>query len=782
MSLAQAFWKIFEGSPAASYDWNPNRDGQKYLAVEHGLTLEDVERHLAGRLPAVLSIPILENGCCHFAAADCDRHGPTDESLDHVAIAKEITSLGLPLVITRSKSPKSGHIWAFFKEKDGYDCASARLLIAHYMKRLGITGEIEIFPKQEHLKEGQLGSGINLPYFSAERFAFGKDGEPLDLGQFIELVRERQAFGKVLKDRDLADVPSGHRDPPGADEEHGMHVEIAWMFHEKNLEALRQSNTAGHWNDTLNTTAFFAARAFAAGAFPRSEKEIKDEIREAASAASDWDKRQMEATLASGWGSGVKKPLKILEKESKGAELRILAWLGLGDEGRKNSPYKSEEIYLDCALLSQEVYEDLRETVADILCIRVTKLDDFVIRRRPAKTGEEQSQVDFKPSASWTHAVDGAELLRDTAAAVRRFIVFKNPQDAEVVATWVLGTYLHNEFGIFPRLGVTSTFPESGKTTLMDFLEYSCLRSVRGDNISVSVFFRVIDEHHPCLLLDECDTFLVKNPELIGVLNSGHKKGGYVWRTEEINGKFVAVRFGTFSPVGYGMIGHPAATFFSRSIFIRLDRKTASQQVEDFDPEENVEQLELMENLRRRMVRWSDDHRAEVKDAKPDTGKLSNRARNNWRALLKIGQVAGGDWNSILMTAAGCPPPLTRKTIQEKLLKDVRNIFHSRAVDRLPSEVLVADLLAQKQSGWSRYHEGRTELDESDLADLLVDFGVEPETHHFPKEVQLSLWQKAKDKPLKLRGYLLEQFAGLIATYLTGAAEEVPVGSLHAPF
>jgi len=518
-------------------------------------------------------------------------------------------------------------------------------------------------------------------------------------------------------------------------------------------------------NAGLTGDALFAALQSLNETFCNPPKP-KDDVRTLADAATEK------------FTANVEPPQPAQEDSGQAALLRVLDWIVKGFLPRR----PAEETYADLAAISREEYEDVRETVANALGIRVSALDEFVNKRRPAKAGGEESQVDFKPSVSWTHAVDGLALLRDTAAAVRRFIVFKNPQDAEVVATWVLGTYLHNEFGIFPRLGVTSTFPESGKTTLMDFLEYSCLRSVRGDNVSVSVFFRVIDEHHPCLLLDECDTFLVKNPELIGVLNSGHKKGGYVWRTEEINGKFVAVRFGTYAPVAYGMIGHPTATFFSRSIFIRLDRKTANQTVEDFDPEENLEQMELMENLRRRMVRWADDHRAEVKECRPDTGKLSNRARNNWRALLKIGQVAGGDWNSILMTAAGCPSPLTRKTTQEKLLKDIRNIFHTRSVDRLPSEVLVADLLAQKQSGWSRYHEGRTELDESDLADLLTDFGVEPQTHHFPKEVQLSLWQKAKDRPLKLRGYLLEQFAGLIATYLKGAAEEVPVGSLHAPF
>lgn len=778
MSLAEAFWKIFEGNDAAHYTWKPG----VYSAIGQGITLADVERHLRGELPGLLTIPIMPNGLTHLGCGDVDRHKPDDPPLDHAAIAREITRLGLPLIITRSKSPKSGHIWLFFKEAAGFDAGSARSLIEHYMQKLGIGGDIEVFPKQEILKEGQKGSGINLPYFGNSRIAFGRDGEELSLEGFIELVRERQAFGKILESRDLGGVPSGHRDPKSKGDR-PMPVDLIRCAHEKHLQTLRDSNTEGHWDISLNTAAFYAGRAYGAGALVHTEQEIKNEIREAAEARTGSDARIVEDKLTRSWDQGIAQPLKVLDLDAKEAEQRIIEWLCLTAKNPKDDSYTHDEVFTYLAFLSPEAYEAYREQAAEFLHLsRVSKLDDFVAKRRK-NVSEAKSQVDFKPSTSWTHAVDGAELLKDAAAAVRRFIVFKNPNDAEVLATWTLGTYLHREYSIFPRLGLTSTFPECGKTTAMDFLDYSCYRAVRGDNVSASVVFRVIDEHHPCLLLDECDTFLQKNPELIGVLNSGHKRGGYVWRTEDVAGKMVSTRFGTYAPVAYAMIGHPVGTLFSRTIFIRLDRKNASQQVEDFDPDENQEQAELMENLRRRMVRWAEDHRAEVKDCKPDTGTLSNRSRNNWRALLKLGQIAGGDWNNILLTAAGCPPPLTKKTKQEKLLRDIRNIFHSRGVDRLPSSLLVADLLAQAQSGWTRYHDGRTELDESDLADLLTDFGVEPEVHHFPKEIQRKLWNTEKDGKLKLRGYLLSQFQGLIATYIPGEPEEVPLDSIQSvPF
>jgi hypothetical protein len=305
MSLEQAFQSIFAGNPAAHYTWKPG----VYAAIDRGITEDDVARHLRGEEPGLLSIPVLANGLCHFAAGDCDRHSEADPPLDHAAVAREITRLGLPLIVTKSKNTKSGHIWLLFKEKDGFDCATARLLIEHYMRLLKIEYEIETFPKQEELKPGQKGSGINLCYFGGERHGFGKDGEELDLEGFIALVRERQAFGKILKDRDLADIPSG-RSASKADRLWTMSA--IRETHEKNVEALAASNESGHWDITLNTCAFFGGKAFAAGAFEGTdETSIKAAIRAAADAWSGREASTVAEKLSRCWDQGIAQPLKI---------------------------------------------------------------------------------------------------------------------------------------------------------------------------------------------------------------------------------------------------------------------------------------------------------------------------------------------------------------------------------------------------------------------------------------------------------------------------------------
>src|SRR5690348_14918715 len=91
-----AFFELFKGHPDAHY----TRDANDYHAVNRGLTLADVDRRLVGTSPSVLAIPILPDGNCHFGAIDIDRHGDADVPVDHAELARQITRLGLPLVVT----------------------------------------------------------------------------------------------------------------------------------------------------------------------------------------------------------------------------------------------------------------------------------------------------------------------------------------------------------------------------------------------------------------------------------------------------------------------------------------------------------------------------------------------------------------------------------------------------------------------------------------------------------------------------------------------------------
>ena len=102
------------------------------------------------------------------------------------------------------------------------------------------------------------------------------------------------------------------KDDPDA---HTWRKETVQETHAKNLQALRDSNKTGGWNNTANKTAYFAGRGFAAKAIDGTKEEIMDAMVIAANPDDCNEGRDLEATLNSGWNKGILKPLKIVEDE-----------------------------------------------------------------------------------------------------------------------------------------------------------------------------------------------------------------------------------------------------------------------------------------------------------------------------------------------------------------------------------------------------------------------------------------------------------------------------------
>ena len=516
-------------------------------------------------------------------------------------------------------------------------------------------------------------------------------------------------------------------------------------------------------NDQLNVCAWFAARA--QNVLSKTDQQLKDELRSIARSTSYCP--GIEATLDSGWRSGVAQgAFEILdpEKEHAAALARIDAWMV--DE----LALSSEEVCDGLGFFTDVEYQDRRKRVTTKLNWTASAVDkERAKRRRPTGDTVPSSgkNVSFESIEPWQKSVDAANLLDGIAVLFKRFIIFTYNEDADTLALWALASHCYDCFTIFPRAGITSPDAECGKTTVLDILNHLVARPLRSDNITVAPAFRLVEQHHPTLLVDELDTFLKDNGELNGIFNSGHKQGGHVHRCDKINDEIVVKEYDTFAPMAYGMIGRPATTLGTRSLYIRLLRKKPNQHVEDFDVEENPALAAELTELRRKCARWVADHRDEVKKQRPETPGLANRARDNWRPLFKIASVAGGAWLEKACAAARVKSPRKRESDQVRLLRDIRNIFHTRQTDQITSERLVADLNLQHASGWSRYHNGREPLDQRGLGQLLDSYDLSTT----PLWVQQELPNATSRK--QQRGYKLEQFADLFERFLPGEEPEM---------
>ena len=110
----------------------------------------------------------------------------------------------------------------------------------------------------------------------------------------------------------------------GDDNDRPMSKLAARKIYEDYLEKLRNA-AQGQGNELVNTTAWFAARAFAAGVLEESENAIKQTIRDIVTREwrSPHPQPGADQSIDSGWNSGIGKPLAIKEPDFPEADETI---------------------------------------------------------------------------------------------------------------------------------------------------------------------------------------------------------------------------------------------------------------------------------------------------------------------------------------------------------------------------------------------------------------------------------------------------------------------------
>jgi hypothetical protein len=176
--------------------------------------------------------------------------------------------------------------------------------------------------------------------------------------------------------------------------------------------------------------------------------------------------------------------------------------------------------------------------------------------------------------------VAGSELLEDLSDFIGRFVVLPGDEVADLIALWVLHTWAFEAAFATPYLRVTSAAPASGKSLLFEVLDRLTRRGWYAVNPSTAVLYRKIDQQAPTLLLDEMDNYPIGDRrDALSVLNAGYKRGARVDRCKD-DGTLES--FSCFCPKAYAGLdnGSIADTLLSRSITVRLERKTGGEQVE----------------------------------------------------------------------------------------------------------------------------------------------------------------------------------------------------------
>jgi hypothetical protein len=156
-------------------------------------TVDMWRQHLDGKRSLGI-VPIMDDGNCNWACIDIDTY-KGDVCAQIVQFLKKYK---IPFIVCRSKSG-GAHVYVFFKEP-----VPAPVIIRKMnaiAKSMGHEGA-EVFPKQLKLEPDQYGNWLNMPYFDSEltlRYAFDRDGQQLDLDQFISLIEHNRLTRKEFE-------------------------------------------------------------------------------------------------------------------------------------------------------------------------------------------------------------------------------------------------------------------------------------------------------------------------------------------------------------------------------------------------------------------------------------------------------------------------------------------------------------------------------------------------------------------------------------------------------
>jgi Protein of unknown function (DUF3631) len=399
-------------------------------------------------------------------------------------------------------------------------------------------------------------------------------------------------------------------------------------------------------------------------------------------------------------------------------------------------------------------YERARKSGAELLGIkRLALLDEVVKAKRKAlgldadDDSMQGSAVEFPEIEPWPGPVDGTALLDDLAAAIRSHIVLLD-HARDICTLWAVHTYLIARFAISPKLNVRSVTKGCGKTTLLDVLGRLVHRPLATESITPAALFRVIAAYHPTMLIDEVDSFVGDDRDLKSILNASHRYDGTV--TRNVGDDHQPRRFAVYAATALSGIGRLADTLADRSIAVELQRRL---------PGEPITQLWAgrsggLDDLRRRIVRWVADHGDQVGAREPAMpAGIFNRAADNWRPLLAIADVAGGEWPTRARAAAVQVSVAGDETSRlERLLNDIRSAFDQDKADQLSSGRLIEILCDDPE---------RKPITQAKLARLLKPLGIIAERFTTMEQDQRTgVWAE-----VRLRGYRRAHFEDAFARF-----------------
>jgi hypothetical protein len=338
------------------------------------------------------------------------------------------------------------------------------------------------------------------------------------------------------------------------------------------------------------------------------------------------------------------------------------------------------------------------------------------------------------------------DLLTRIEGYISTYVSFPQPDQARVLAAWVLHTWAFQTAHTTPYIYVHSPEKQSGKSLLVEVLGSIVRNPMKAIDVTGPVLFRAIDKLSPTVLLDEADAVWSgrRNEGLRGIVNGGYKQGGHVWRLS----RGEPVKYDTFCPKLLAGIhnGCLPDTILDRCIPVVLRRKPVAEGIAPFYV---FELGQLIEDLLGEIEGWVVEHaEALASYRQPMVSGLSDReAEIAWPLLAIAAQFGAAE--SMAVAIAGLIADYHESMPEtDKALETVRCIaeaFEETGRRKLHTEEILA-------AGGMDSTQGKL------LSTYLDRYDIHPRNVRIGNRVA--------------KGYTFEQFEAIFTTY----AIEVDLG------
>jgi hypothetical protein len=270
----------------------------------------------------------------------------------------------------------------------------------------------------------------------------------------------------------------------------------------------------------------------------------------------------------------------------------------------------------------------------------------IIVERMPFMPNTTWSEKDLEQFLSGSDTKSIKSIWETIKSLLEGLFDFTDKRWQSVIALWIIGTYFHRQFVVYPYIHLNGN-PGSGKTKCLTFIASLAFNGELSVNNTPSYITRVVHNNHATCCIDEVERLHKAKDEdsktILAILNAGYKRGSYIGKSEQSkkDGLWKPVKFEAYSPKVLAGINNITATLASRCIPIIMLRSNNKTVVNKEVDEDSPIWSSVRNDLYRALLTYPNDINKVYKEL-VDT-ELLGRSWELWKPILALAQYISHD-------------------------------------------------------------------------------------------------------------------------------------------